>query len=101
MSHSYASNRIHLIFSTKGREKRIPVAIQEKLWPYMAGIARNHGFQGIKVGGVQDHVHVLLLLPATIPLAKAVQILKWRALISPGRRVTEPSASARPIRKAY
>ena len=76
MSHSYASNRIHLIFSTKGREKRIPDAIQEKLWPYMAGIARNHGFQAIKVGGVQDHVHALLLLPPTIPLAKAVQILK-------------------------
>jgi hypothetical protein len=40
MSHSHASNLIHLIFSTKGREKRIPVALQEKLWPYMAGIAR-------------------------------------------------------------
>jgi putative transposase len=37
---------------------------------------RNHGFQAIKVGGVQDHVHALLLLPPTIPLAKAVQILK-------------------------
>jgi len=76
MSHSYASNRIHLIFSTKGREKRIPEVIQEKLWPYTAGIALNHGFQAIKVGGVQDHVHALLLLPPTIPLAKAVQILK-------------------------
>jgi len=76
MSHSHASSLIHLIFSTKGREKRIPVALQEKLWPYMAGIARNHGFQAIKVGGVQDHVHALLLLPLTIPLTKAVQIRK-------------------------
>jgi len=42
----------------------------------MAGIARNHEFEAIKVGGAEDHVHVLLLLPATIPLAKAVQILK-------------------------
>jgi putative transposase len=42
----------------------------------MAGIASNHGFQAIKIGGVQDHVHALLLLPATIPLAKTVQILK-------------------------
>ena len=42
----------------------------------MAGIARNHGFEAIKVGGVEDHVHALLLLPATIPLAKAVQIVK-------------------------
>jgi REP element-mobilizing transposase RayT len=76
MSHSYSSNRIHLIFSTKGREKRISEVLQSKLWPYMAGIARNHGFEAIKVGGVQDHAHALLLLPPAIPLAKAVQILK-------------------------
>lgn len=76
MSHSYSSNRIHLIFSTKRREKPISEALQPKLWPYMAGIARNHGFEAIKVGGVQDHAHALLLLPPAIPLAKAVQILK-------------------------
>lgn len=76
MSHSYSSNRIHLIFSTKRREKRISEALQPKLWPYMAGIARNHGFEAIKIGGVQDHAHALLLLPPAIPLAKAVQILK-------------------------
>lgn len=76
MSHSYCSNRIHLVFSTKNREKRIPLEVQEKLWPYMAGIARNHEFEAIKIGGVDDHAHALLLLPATVPLAKAIQTLK-------------------------
>ena len=76
MSHSYASNRIHLIFSTKNREKRISAELQMKLWPYMAGIARNHRFEAVKVGGVEDHAHALLLLPPAIALAKAVQILK-------------------------
>jgi hypothetical protein len=41
MSHSYCSNRIHLVFSTKNRENAIPEDLQMKLWPYMAGIARN------------------------------------------------------------
>ena len=76
MSHSYCSNRIHLVFSTKNREQTLSPIIQEKLWPYMAGIARNHGFEAIKIGGVEDHAHALLLLPATVPLAKAIQILK-------------------------
>lgn len=76
MSHSYCSNRIHLVFSTKNREKSIPQDVQERLWPYMAGIARNHGFEAIKVGGVEDHAHALLVLPATVPLAKTIQILK-------------------------
>ena len=76
MSHSYCSNRIHLVFSTKNREKTLSLEIQAKLWPYMAGIARNHDFDAIKIGGVEDHAHALLLLPATVPLAKAIQILK-------------------------
>jgi REP element-mobilizing transposase RayT len=76
MSHSYCSNRIHLVFSTKNRGKTLSLEIQEQLWPYMAGIARNHGFEAIKIGGVEDHAHALLLLPATVPLAKAIQTLK-------------------------
>jgi len=76
MSHSYSSNRIHLIFSTKNREKRISEELQTKLWPYMAGIARNHGFEAIKVGGVEDHAHALVILPPTIPLSKAIQTIK-------------------------
>jgi REP element-mobilizing transposase RayT len=76
MSHSYCSNRIHLVFSTKNRKKTLSPEIQTKLWPYMAGIARNHGFEAIKIGGVEDHAHALLLLPATVPLAKTIQTLK-------------------------
>ena len=76
MSHSYSSNRIHIVFSTKDREKCIFEELQAKLWPYMAGIARNHGFEAIKVGGAEDHAHSLVILPPTIPLAKAVQIIK-------------------------
>lgn len=30
----------------------------------------------LAVGGIEDHVHVLLSLPATMPLSKAVQLLK-------------------------
>jgi putative transposase len=76
MSHSYCCNRIHLIFSTKDRQKRIPSDLQPKLWAYVAGIAHNHGFEAVKVGGSDDDVHVLLSLPATMPLAKAIQFLK-------------------------
>ena len=102
MSHSYSSNRIHSVFSTKNREKRIFEEIQAKLWPYMAGIAKNHGFEAIKIGGVEDHAHALLVLPATMPLSKAIQALKaysskWLNETNairdfPGKRVTEHSA---------
>ncbi len=44
MSHSYSSNRIHVIFSTKERKKSLSDDFQPKLWAYMAGIAHNQGF---------------------------------------------------------
>jgi putative transposase len=65
-----------VIFSTKGREKRLSEDIQSRVWGYIAGIARNHGFEAIKVGGIADHVHALLVVPPAMPVAKAVQLLK-------------------------
>ena len=50
--------------------------MQEKLWPYIGGIARANRFKALAVGGMPDHVHALLSLPATIPIAKAVQLIK-------------------------
>jgi REP element-mobilizing transposase RayT len=76
MSHTYSSNRLHVIFSTKQREKRLREDIQPKLWAYMAGIARNHAFEALVIGGAEDHCHALILLPAPMPLSKAVQTLK-------------------------
>ncbi len=76
MSHSYSSNRIHVIFSTKERHKNISDEQQPKLWAYMAGIARNQGFEAMIIGAVKDHVHALLLLPPSLPLSKAIQFLK-------------------------
>ena len=76
MSHSYSSNRVHVIFSTKERRPCLSDDFQPKLWAYMAGIAKNQGFQAVVIGGVRNHVHALLILPPSLPLAKAVQFLK-------------------------
>jgi putative transposase len=76
MSHSYSSNRVHLVFSTKNRVRAIGDGLQSKLWAYMAGIACNHRFEAVKVGGVEDHAHALLVVPPRMPLAKAIQTLK-------------------------
>jgi len=76
MSHTYVSELFHCVFSTKGRHNTIPANRQTDLWSYLGGIARKNGFKVIAAGGTENHVHVLLSLPATLPLAKAVQLLK-------------------------
>jgi REP element-mobilizing transposase RayT len=65
-----------MVFSTYNRRRIINEELQPKLWAYIAGIASNHGMHAVAVGGIEDHVHALLNLGATISVAKAVQVLK-------------------------
>jgi len=54
----------------------ITPALRERLWPFLGGIARQNKMKAIEIGGVEDHVHILLSLPATMPIAKALQLIK-------------------------
>lgn len=76
MGHTYTSCFYHVVFSTKERRPTITDDIRPRLWQYLAGIAKSNGFQAIEIGGVQDHVHLLLAVPPAICLSKAVQLLK-------------------------
>jgi len=64
------------VFSTKERRKSITPDLQERLWPYLGGIAREHKMRALAIGGIADHVHLLLSLPATLAVAKAIQLIK-------------------------
>ncbi|HJX84224.1 MAG TPA: IS200/IS605 family transposase [Candidatus Angelobacter sp.] len=76
MSHSYSQNHVHLVFSTKNREKLIVPETQVRLWPYMAGICKNHDMLTFAIGGMADHVHLLFRLPPTLSLVRAVTLIK-------------------------
>lgn len=49
---------------------------QPKLWDYIGGIARNNSMTSLRVGGISNHLHILLGLPASMPIAKAMQLIK-------------------------
>ena len=76
MSHVYATILVHCVFSTKNRKPLISERLQAKLWPYIGGIARANRFKALAVGGIEDHAHVLLSLPASMSVSKAVQLIK-------------------------
>ena len=76
MAHSYISCLVHCVFSTKERRKAITPDLKDRLWAFIGGIARENDMKAIIVGGIEDHVHVLLSLPSTIAVSKAIQLLK-------------------------
>jgi REP element-mobilizing transposase RayT len=73
---SYVSSYAHCVFSTKDRRSLLTPPLRERLWPYLGGIARENGIKAVSIGGIEDHVHLLLSLPATMPIAKAMQLIK-------------------------
>lgn len=74
--HSFVSCLVHCVFSTKERRKLITSDLQERLYPYLGGIARENKMKALAIGGVEDHTHVLLSIPSTMSIAKSVQLLK-------------------------
>jgi len=76
VSHSYISNLMHCIFSTKTRYPFIDSDLESRLCPYIGGIARENRMKALAIGGTTDHVHALLSLPGMVSFAKAVQLIK-------------------------
>ena len=61
MSHTYAQNVIHVVFSTKERRKTISLEFQPKMWAYSAGCSI--------LCAVQQRVGILTLPPSLRPTA--------------------------------
>jgi putative transposase len=76
MTNSYTSIYIHTIFSTHNREPLLSTEMRNRLWAYMGGIARENKFKALSVGGAIDHSHMIISIPASISVAKAVQLIK-------------------------
>jgi putative transposase len=76
MPSTYLSLHYHLIFSTKDRAPLIEQSWRQRLHEYLGGtVVGLEGFpQG--VGGVADHVHLLVGLKATHRLADFLRELK-------------------------
>jgi Transposase IS200 like len=78
MSHSYSSNAHSSdLQHEEPRERDFRGIADETLALHGRDChASNHGFEAVKVGGVEDHAHALVHLLPTLPFAKAVQVLK-------------------------
>jgi REP element-mobilizing transposase RayT len=76
MANTYTSVNIHYVFSTKNRAPIIADNMKERLWAFLGGIARENQMKALCIGGITDHVHLLISLPATLSPAKGIQLIK-------------------------
>lgn len=76
MTATYSQILIQIVFSVKNRKSLIPQKNLEEVFEYMAGIIRNKGQKPIIVGGVSNHIHILLGIKPGITVSALVRDIK-------------------------
>ena len=76
MANTYTSLHFHIAFSTKNREPWITSDIELRIWEYLGGIARKNKMKPLRIGGIEDHVHLLIGAPPTLAPSKIAQLVK-------------------------
>ena len=59
MPQSLVKILVHIVFSTKERQRTITPQIEPPLYGYISGIITNNGGRMIIAGGDADHIHIL------------------------------------------
>ena len=76
MPNTYTQVYIQFVFAVQNRISLINPKWENELYMYITGIVQNHKQKMIAINGIEDHVHLLLSLPATLSITKAAQLIK-------------------------
>ena len=76
MANTYTQLLYHVVFSTKDRKPAIKTGRRRDLFAYLWGIHENLKCHVYRIGGVDDHIHVLTSIPKTLTLSKYVEQIK-------------------------
>jgi len=76
MAHTFTNLWFHVIFGTRDRSPLIDSGVRAPLHEYIGGIVRELNETAIGVNGTADHVHALIKLPPTLPIADALRLVK-------------------------
>jgi REP element-mobilizing transposase RayT len=76
MGDTYSQIYIHLVFSTKHRAPILKQDVEHELKRYILDYAEDHELKISAIGGTNNHLHILLIMPPTFPISKAAQIIK-------------------------
>lgn len=76
MPQSFTGLYFHLIFSTKHRAPLIADVWASRLYDYIGGIIHQHKGIMLAIGGMPDHIHLLVTLPKNLAIADVLRLIK-------------------------
>ena len=81
MANTYYNLLAHIVFAVKNRDAWIPMEMLPEFHRYIGGLISRHDSRcrALAVGGIHDHVHILLSYNPAIALSRLVQDIKVSA----------------------
>ena len=76
MANTYSQLYNHFVFAVQNRDNLILPTWRDELYKYMTGIITNHGCKVIRIGGVEDHIHILIGMSVNISPAALMAEVK-------------------------
>ena len=73
---SFANLYYHIMFHTKYNAMAINIENERILYSYINGFCNNYGVKLIRLGGMPDHIHMLVNMPTTVSVSDFVKQLK-------------------------
>ncbi len=92
MGSTFLSLHYHIVFSTKDRRPLIAESWRGDLHAYLGGTVRGLDGVPLAVGGIADHVHLLVGLRATHALSDFMRELKKASSLWAAERCRDPFA---------
>lgn len=75
----------HIVFCTKAREMTIPASMRDDMYRFMWRQIHDQGCRLLRIGGIANHVHILLDLHPSVALSDIVKIVKGKSSTWMGR----------------
>ena len=76
---TYTKLSYHVVFSTKYRRRTISCEFEERLYEYIGGTIRNLKGSLIEIGGLEDHLHLLVNLTPAKSVSDSIRDIKANA----------------------
>ncbi len=76
MSNTYAKIYLHIVFAVKGRESFLTPLMQQRLHLYFSSLLQTMGHYPVAIGGIDNHVHLLIDYKPSQPIPDMVRELK-------------------------
>jgi REP element-mobilizing transposase RayT len=92
---TFVSNLVHFVWGTANREPLLRKSWRNQLHKYIGGVLVNKKAKMLAAGGMEDHMHVLASLPATISLSEAASARRVGSVSSPDASHDAPPVQPR------